>query len=1093
MNLTNVHCPMCPCRWLRPVYSSAKRSQVRGLMCSTSNNIRFYDRDVSAALNIRRCAVGPGPRPTELCYWDGRPAMPKPGRPDQEWAALLPYSGLLSALCLTLLLTLCPLPYSLPYSLPSALLWLAGEAVARMVEGQRERSPPWAVTLSGYFKDTDLLLKICVVAVVGMSLLQPELLWASQHDGLHAFELYRHTQDVQTSLSQTSPPAMPRYMLPYMEMEELRHMIPKAWLTDCARQATRSVADQDDGSQLVPVHQWLQDRDSEKPLGVYALYCAEGRLQYIGFSRNTVTAIRGHLTRAGPELCASVRSMVFANKAMLSRELLEREAAAWAAAAGGWPPGNGPERAIWEASAKVLSPAELAEYEEKAAKMRRAMGEGREEVLAGTAAAASGGTVYSAEELRQKREDMMRAVEGDNWSAVIDQQTQQALGQGQTPLPHASGPPSASSSSNGDGTKAAAGSPTSAGNGSANASSSSSSSSSSSNGDRSAAGAAAGSPSPGPSSGPLASPFASATVHRRVGEKGQASKTVDMTIASVDAALEEVRPYLMADGGDVEVVEVKDGYVYLRLQGSCSTCASSQSTMKMGIERALKAAFGDALLEVVQVDKVDVATASVANINAHLDMLRGAIHNFGGSVEVVEVQGSSCTVLYKGPPAIAKGVMAAIKDRFPSIKEVVLHLLAAVEQPQRDVASCSSQLVQTRGMSLCYARKVEEKTYINAEHLATFGQTGMAEYLIKTVPKFITMAVNGPAQSSLLYQEPTIFTTPEHLVPLCYFLRDHVNTQFKCMLDITAVDFPERAKRFEVVYHLLSPKLNSRIRVKVLVDEVTPVPTTVNVWKASNWFERETWDMFGIFFSGHPDLRRLLTDYGFTGHPLRKDFPLTGYTEVKYDYSKKRVISEPLELTQEFRATLAPTNLAPTVAEPCPCLSALELALPLPHPTPPHFLPPQVFAAKDKCIHPTRPVKDACPDCPRRKGRAAFEEEKPSVRSLQVSHFMRVVRPAAQLPNRVGTRMLPSCETTLNAAMLFQVLAAKDRCVHPARPVKDACPDCPRRKGRTATLSGEEAQAAPRRVLTVLAAKAKCVHPTRPLKDACPDCPRRKK
>ncbi|KAL6759771.1 NADH:ubiquinone oxidoreductase ND9 subunit [Haematococcus lacustris] len=228
-------------------------------------------------------------------------------------------------------------------------------------------------------------------------------------------------------------------------------------------------------------------------------------------------------------------------------------------------------------------------------------------------------------------------------------------------------------------------------------------------------------------------------------------------------------------------------------------------------------------------------------------------------------------------------------------------LLAAVEQPQRDVASCSSQLVQTRGMSLCYARKVEEKTYINAEHLATFGQTGMAEYLIKTVPKFITMAVNGPAQSSLLYQEPTIFTTPEHLVPLCYFLRDHVNTQFKCMLDITAVDFPERAKRFEVVYHLLSPKLNSRIRVKVLVDEVTPVPTTVNVWKASNWFERETWDMFGIFFSGHPDLRRLLTDYGFTGHPLRKDFPLTGYTEVKYDYSKKRVISEPLELTQEFR------------------------------------------------------------------------------------------------------------------------------------------------------------------------------------------------
>lgn len=212
-----------------------------------------------------------------------------------------------------------------------------------------------------------------------------------------------------------------------------------------------------------------------------------------------------------------------------------------------------------------------------------------------------------------------------------------------------------------------------------------------------------------------------------------------------------------------------------------------------------------------------------------------------------------------------------------------------------------NQLTQRRSMSYLYARKPEGKNYVNYEHTAQFGFGLLTDYLIKTVPKFITMATMGPAQSSVLYQEPTIYTTPEHLVPLCFFLRDHVNTQFKCLLDITAVDFPERAARFEVVYHLLSPRFNNRIRIKVPVDELTPVPTIVPVFNAANWFERETWDMYGVFFSGHPDLRRLLTDYGFTGHPLRKDFPLTGYTEVRYDYSKKRVVSEPLELAQEFR------------------------------------------------------------------------------------------------------------------------------------------------------------------------------------------------
>ena len=122
------------------------------------------------------------------------------------------------------------------------------------------------------------------------------------------------------------------------------------------------------------------------------------------------------------------------------------------------------------------------------------------------------------------------------------------------------------------------------------------------------------------------------------------------------------------------------------------------------------------------------------------------------------------------------------------------------------------------------------------------------------------------------------------------------------LIDICGVDYPARKERFDVVYHLLSPRLNQRIRVKLTTDEVTPVPSVVGVFPAANWFEREAYDMYGILFSGHPDLRRILTDYGFQGHPMRKDFPLTGYVEVRYDEEQKRVVYEPVELTQEFRS-----------------------------------------------------------------------------------------------------------------------------------------------------------------------------------------------
>jgi NADH-quinone oxidoreductase subunit C len=134
------------------------------------------------------------------------------------------------------------------------------------------------------------------------------------------------------------------------------------------------------------------------------------------------------------------------------------------------------------------------------------------------------------------------------------------------------------------------------------------------------------------------------------------------------------------------------------------------------------------------------------------------------------------------------------------------------------------------------------------------------------------------------------------------FLRDDPSCLFKLLMDLCGVDYPERAQRFEVVYNLLSLKHNMRIRVKVLTDEDTPVPTAVGVFSSAGWYERETWDMYGVGFSDNPDLRRLLTDYGFDGHPLRKDFPLTGFIELRYDDEQKRVVYEPVKLTQDFRS-----------------------------------------------------------------------------------------------------------------------------------------------------------------------------------------------
>ena len=139
------------------------------------------------------------------------------------------------------------------------------------------------------------------------------------------------------------------------------------------------------------------------------------------------------------------------------------------------------------------------------------------------------------------------------------------------------------------------------------------------------------------------------------------------------------------------------------------------------------------------------------------------------------------------------------------------------------------------------------------------------------------------------------------IVKVLTFLRDDVNCRFQQLMDLCGVDYPEREKRFEVVYNLLSLTHNMRVRVKVETDEETPVPSVSGVFSSATWWEREAWDLFGIYFSDHPDLRRIMTDYGFDGHPLRKDFPLTGYGEVRYDDEQKRVVYEPVKLTQEFR------------------------------------------------------------------------------------------------------------------------------------------------------------------------------------------------
>jgi NADH-quinone oxidoreductase subunit C len=168
----------------------------------------------------------------------------------------------------------------------------------------------------------------------------------------------------------------------------------------------------------------------------------------------------------------------------------------------------------------------------------------------------------------------------------------------------------------------------------------------------------------------------------------------------------------------------------------------------------------------------------------------------------------------------------------------------------------------------------------------------------RTVVDALGPAVSGHA---LAYGELTLTAKAAEIISVLTFLRDDQRCLFWSLIDITAVDWPSRERRFDVVYHLLSPKHNTRIRIKIETDEATPVASVIEVFPNADWYEREVYDLYGVVFTGHPDMRRILTDYGFDGHPLRKDFPLTGFVEVRYDDELKRVVYEPVRLTQEFR------------------------------------------------------------------------------------------------------------------------------------------------------------------------------------------------
>lgn len=374
---------------------------------------------------------------------------------------------------------------------------------------------------------------------------------------------------------------------------------------------------EDDGTSMMGVPGYLSDREGEKPVGVYVVYDAQKQPQYVGYSRNMVLSIKGHATSLGEEKCAYVQTKVFRDKAICSRANLEKEVEAWLKEFSELPPGNGGEAGLWQGAAAptpaVMSEAERQVHEEQKLKLRKAMGDVKPVEVEKTPA--------------EKRAALKAAMEGNDWSAVISEQTELTIDQDRIDMlaeaEAVSAQPEAAASTSGE----------QQGEG-------------------------------------VVSPFESEAVQRGVQDSAMSAPT-ELTVEAVQLALEEVRPYLVADGGDVEVVGVDGGVVRLELMGACSSCPSQSSTMQMGIERTLKSRFGDLIRDIVQVNPAEPG-ATVAAVDMHLNMLRGAVSSYGGSVEVLKVEGGVCELKYVGPAPIGKGLVAAVKDQFPDITEVKL-------------------------------------------------------------------------------------------------------------------------------------------------------------------------------------------------------------------------------------------------------------------------------------------------------------------------------------------------------------------------------------------------------------------------------------
>ena len=377
-----------------------------------------------------------------------------------------------------------------------------------------------------------------------------------------------------------------------------------------SKEKYRFIDGEDDGSSLVPLEEFLAKRSGSErapPVGVYAIYDASRALQYVSYSRNIVLAVKSRLETVGEEKCAFVRNMVFANTAMQTRQALEAQQSNWINEHGTVPPGNGIEKEVWDVPFNVtaMSDKERTVYHDKKEKMVAAMGEVSSSDSSSSSSSSSPSSLKKADDEflnRDRAADLKSAVEENDWSAVIEQQTREATGQEEQ--------------------------------------------------------------------GPITTPFVGAHVHRSIGSSTDEC-VEEMNKESVHAALDEVRPYLMADGGDVEVVAVEDGRILLQLQGACGSCPASSSTMKMGIERCLLAKFGDQVKEVIEVGGgVEKIEATVETVDAHINGLRGAIDAYGGAVEVRAVKPPTAELLYTGPKPLAYGLVAAVKDKFPELGDI---------------------------------------------------------------------------------------------------------------------------------------------------------------------------------------------------------------------------------------------------------------------------------------------------------------------------------------------------------------------------------------------------------------------------------------